>query len=103
MKKKDEMEQWGQELIDCLNNIMDLQIDIIHGLLEIGPLVGRNHFREHIQQRKNQVEQLKSLLLANGGKIDKRVSVIGTPHEVVGSAIKADLDLMGTNDQLIKL
>jgi hypothetical protein len=80
------MKHSNKNLMDSLNNVIDLQIDAIHELLENSPVDGSTgkNIQDSILKRKEMVDQLVSLILLNGGKIDKRANITSTPHTIVG-------------------
>lgn len=98
------MKHSNKYLLDSLNKILDLQIDAIHELLENGPVESINgkNIQANVFQRKELVDQLVSLILDNGGKIDKRTNITGTPHNIVGEEVSPSKSLPNPNDQLLE-
>jgi len=98
------MKHSNKYLLDSLNKILDLQIDAIHELLENSPVdkvIGKN-IQANVFQRKELVDQLVSLILGNGGKIDKRTNITGTPHNIIGEEASPSKSLPKPNDQLLE-
>lgn len=100
------MEHNNKHLLDSLNKVLDLQIDAIQELLENNPIDGsvKQKTQLSVLQRKKMVDQLVSLILRNGGKIDKRINITSTPHNIIGEKeVSQPSSLINTNDQLMAL